>query len=95
MAVTSSTKQAGEAHFDHIHLIYEHPPPQHRPSPPTNPHTPRCRQVKDPRRRNQSEGAAGASEPPSSFPFIWMETDVVAGKSREDKHGRGDAAVRG
>lgn len=61
MVVTSSTKQAGEAgeaHFDHIHLIYEPPLPlpQHLPFPSTNPHTPRCRQVKDRRRRNQSEG---------------------------------------
>lgn len=66
MAVTSGAKraeEAGEAHFDHVHLIYEFPPPNppthhhHRPQPRPRTRTPlRCRQVKDQRRRNQSEG---------------------------------------
>lgn len=44
MAVTSGAKraeEAGEAHFDHVHLIYESPRAPHPlPTPSTNPHTP-------------------------------------------------------
>lgn len=59
----------GEAHFDHIHLIYEpsntsHPRPRTRAAR-------RCRQVKDPETPQSIRGAAGTSEFPPSFPLIW------------------------
>lgn len=103
MAVASGAKQAGdageagearEAHFDHVHSIYESrlttaPIPVHQPAQP-------CAVG-----RLRTAGAAinqralGVSEAPFSFPLIWMVTDVMAGKSRKDKHGRGEATVRG
>lgn len=95
MAVTSGAKwaeEAGEVHFDHVHLIYESPRapnPVHEPAHPCAVGRLRTGGVAI------NQRARGASKAPSSFPLIWMETDVVAGKSRKDKHGRGEAAVGG
>lgn len=93
MAVTSGAEQAGEAgeaHFDHVHLIYESPPPA-PPSPIHEPSHPCAVGRLRTRGGAINQRAPGASEAPSSFPLIWMETDVVAGISRKDKHGRGEA----